>query len=84
MMPAAPQKTGPAPAAAKEANVTGEVEVEVVIDEQGNAASAKAVSGPDMLRASAVTAARKWKFKPVKVSSKPVKVRAILTFDFKL
>lgn len=69
---------------AKAANVTGEVQVEVVIDEKGDVISAKAVSGPDLLKSAAVDAARQWKFKPMKISSKPVKVAATLTFDFKL
>ena len=72
------------PDSAKEAKVSGEVEVEVVIDEKGDVISAKAVSGPDPLKSAAVDAAKGWKFKPVKISSKPVKVTATLTFDFKL
>ncbi|HYP29799.1 MAG TPA: TonB family protein [Blastocatellia bacterium] len=72
------------PPIAKAANASGDVEVEVVINEKGNVVSAKAVSGHPLLREPAVKAARKWKFKPTKVDSKPVKVTATLTFNFKL
>jgi TonB family protein len=41
----------------------GEVQVEVAINPSGEVVSAKAVSGPDRLRAIAESAARKWRFR---------------------
>lgn len=41
----------------------GEVQVEVAISSSGEVVSARAVSGPDRLRAVAERAARKWKFR---------------------
>jgi len=42
--------------------VSGAVVVEVTVDEQGNVISARAISGPPLLRDAAVDAARGWKF----------------------
>jgi TonB family protein len=70
------------PVAARRDNVSGTVTVEIEIDEDGNVASAKAASGPDVLRAAAVKAAYRARFKPAMVNGKPVKFSAALTYDF--
>jgi TonB family protein len=51
------------PEAARAINVTGEVTVKAMIGEKGNVVSAKVVSGHPLLRAAAVSAARRAKFK---------------------
>src|SRR5437868_3652119 len=52
------------PPLAKAAGVSGQVVVEVTVDEAGNVISARAVSGHPLLRDPAITAACGWKFKP--------------------
>ena len=69
------------PKAARESLQTGVVAVEVTINEQGNVTSARALSGPALLRNAAVFAARGWKFKPSLLGGVPV---ATTTFNFKL
>lgn len=71
------------PSIAKQINVTGEVRVEVIIDENGRVISAKAVSGHPALRSAAEDAARKWVFKPTLLDGKPVKQPGFLSFYFK-
>ena len=56
--------------------------VQVVIDENGNVISARAVSGHPLLQAVAVGAARQAKFSPTKLSGQPVKVTGIITYNF--
>jgi TonB family protein len=51
------------PAAARAINADGEVNVKAMIGERGNVVSAKAISGHPLLRAAAVSAARRAKFK---------------------
>ncbi len=51
------------PAAARAINANGEVNVKAMIGERGNVVSAKAISGHPLLRAAAVSAARRAKFK---------------------
>lgn len=71
------------PPIARAARVSGQVVVEVTIDEEGNVISARALSGHPLLQQSAVQAARGWKFKPTRLSGAPVKVIGTITFNFK-
>jgi protein TonB len=72
----------PYPPAAKALGVMGEVNVQVLIDEQGNVVSAKAVSGHGTLRTEAERAAQKARFKPTLLSDQPVKVSGIIVYRF--
>ncbi len=72
------------PPIAKAARASGNVEVEVQIDENGNVVSAKPISGHPLLRAAAEAAAQQWKFKPAKLGETRVKVEGVLTFNFAL
>jgi TonB family protein len=70
------------PAAARAVRASGSVSVQVVVDEKGEVASATAVSGHPLLRAAAVQAARKAKFKPTKLSGQSVKVTGVILYNF--
>ncbi len=70
------------PAAARAVRASGAVNVQVTIDESGNIISASAVSGHQLLRASAVTAARESKFSPTLLGGKPVKVTGVIVYNF--
>jgi TonB family protein len=70
------------PPIARAAGAQGNVTVQVVIDEQGNVASARAVSGHPLLQQASVDAARQWVFKPTVVDGKPAKVNGTLSFSF--
>ncbi len=75
----------PAPKYSEEAKKnrdSGEVQVQVLVDETGKVISAEATFGPESLRAAAVAAAKLARFKPVIVDGKAVKVSGILTYDF--
>ena len=62
--------------------VRSTVTVEILIDEEGRVQSARVVSGHPLLHASAVQAAWKWTFRPVKVKGKPVTAGGILVVAF--
>jgi TonB family protein len=70
------------PAAAKKDRVSGQVQVKVVLDEAGNVVSAEATFGPEPLRAAAVEAAKRARFKPTLFSGVPQKVFGIVLYDF--
>lgn len=72
------------PAAAKAVNASGSVNVQVLIDEEGNIVSASAVSGHPLLRAAAESAALRSKFRPTMLQGQPVKVSGIITYVFNL
>lgn len=70
------------PAAARAVNAEGAVTVQILIDEQGNIASAAAVSGHPLLRQAAEQAALQSKFAPTMLSGQPVKVSGVVVYNF--
>lgn len=77
--------TKPAPAyptIAKQTGVQGTVTVEILIDEEGRVVSARATGGHPLLRAAAQSSAFHARFSPTFISSRPVKVTGIITYNF--
>ena len=72
------------PAEAKRLKVSGPVTVRVVVDENGNVTSAKAIDGPAPLREHAEAAARQAKFAPTTENGIVVKVTGTLTYNFEM
>lgn len=72
------------PEAAKAQGASGVVTVEVLVDEEGQVESARAVSGPSLLHEAAVNAARKARFSPLRLSGQLVRVIGLLTYNFDL
>jgi TonB family protein len=70
------------PAAAKKDRISGQVQVKVVLDETGKVVSAEATFGPEQLRAAAVEAAKRARFKPTLSGGVPQKVFGIILYDF--
>jgi len=70
------------PASARSMNVSGKVEVRVVISEKGRIIEAAAIRGHMTLRSAAEDAARQWVYKPATLDGVPVKTEAVLTFTF--
>lgn len=74
--------TPPYPAIARSAHASGQVSVQVLIDENGNVISATPTSGHPLLRAAAQSAAMASKFSPTKLSGQPVKVNGVIIYNF--
>jgi protein TonB len=74
--------TPPYPAIARSAHASGAVQVQVLIDENGNVLSATPTSGHPLLRAAAQAAAMSSKFSPTKLSGQPVKVNGVIIYNF--
>jgi len=72
----------PYPAIARSAHASGQVRVQIVIDENGNVISATPVSGHPLLQGAATAAARASKFTPTKLSGMPVKVSGVIIYNF--
>lgn len=60
---------------------SGKVNVEVLIDENGNVISATYVSGNSALKFESEEAARQSKFAPTSLLSKSVKVRGVIVYN---
>jgi protein TonB len=69
---------------AKAAGVSGRVDVQVIISEEGRVIEAEVVSSPPLLWEGALNAAKQWIFKPTELGGVPVKVKGVLAFNFTL
>src|SRR5262245_49238271 len=67
---------------AKAAGVSGVVKMRILVSEEGNVIDAEVLEGPDLLRESALAAARQWVFMRTELGGAPVKVEGILTLKF--
>ena len=72
------------PEVARAAKVSGQVMVEVVIDESGKVVWARVIKGHPLLRLAALRAACQRTFEPYTCSGRAVEVVEHLAYDFKL
>jgi periplasmic protein TonB len=72
------------PIIAQKGRIEGVVEVDALIDEQGNVAQARAVSGPAMLMPAAVKAVMKWKYEPTYLDGMAVSIEMKVEVSFHL
>ncbi len=72
------------PQTARQLRLSGEVEVDTTVDEQGNVEKTDVVKGNAVLARAAEMAARNWTFRPFTDEGKPMKVVVRLTFSFTL
>jgi len=70
------------PPEAKAAGISGDVSVEVIIDESGKVAYAWLESGEPSLSSAAIDAAYKLRCKSTLVAGKPVSVKSVVTYKF--
>ncbi len=72
------------PPMARQLRLSGRVQLDVYIDEEGRVEKTEGVAGNPMLTNAAAAAVKKWKFTPVMSGGKASKAVAGLSFDFKL
>ena len=72
------------PTLAKQARIQGQVQIDAVLDEQGNVVEMKIVSGPPLLYQAALDALKKWKYEPTYLNDQPIAVQMIVTISFVL
>lgn len=72
------------PEVARRLHITGLVQVDVVVDENGKVISAKVLSGPGTLREVALQAALRARFSPTKLSGQSVKISGQINYNFTL
>lgn len=70
------------PVGARQSGVEGDVVVKTTIDKNGNVVGMHVVSGPMLLRQSALDALRRWKYEPSKLNGQPVAVELQVTIKF--
>ena len=72
------------PLGARSSGVQGDVVIETTIDKTGNVVRTHVVSGPAMLRPSALEALKRWKYEPSRLNGEPVEVQMQVTIRFRL
>ena len=70
------------PMIARKAGAEGEVEVKVIIDEEGTVIAAASISGHPLLQAAGVSAARDAQFAPTLLNGIAVKVVGVIKYNF--
>jgi protein TonB len=79
------QKTSPVyPQIAREARVSGTVVIQATISKTGALENLRVVSGPTMLRQSAMDAVKTWRYKPYLLDGQPVDVETTVSVNFSL
>jgi protein TonB len=72
------------PELAKKSGVSGEVDLEALIDEEGNVTEVKIVKGHPLLCGAAAEALKKWKYTPTVHNGEPVPVLVSVKIVFRI
>ncbi|MEZ2348610.1 energy transducer TonB [Terriglobus sp. RCC_193] len=72
------------PAIAKAAGVSGAVVLRAIISKNGEMQRLTVISGPEMLRSSAVAAVQTWRYRPYLLNGEPTDVETTITVNFSL
>lgn len=72
------------PLIAKDARVQGTVDIEAIIDAQGNVVQAHAMDGPGLLIEAALKAVGQWKYEPTYLNGQPYPVDLVIQVTFSL
>jgi periplasmic protein TonB len=72
------------PILARQARVSGVVVIDAILDEQGNVAEMKIVSGPPLLYAGALAYLKQWKYEPTYLNDVPISIEMMVNIIFQL
>jgi protein TonB len=71
------------PAMAKTQHVSGNVQIDALIDADGNVSAMKVLSGPALLRDAALQSLKQWKYQPAELDGKPTSMHLTVTLQFR-
>jgi periplasmic protein TonB len=71
------------PPMAKSQHVSGNVQIDALVDASGNVAELKVISGPGMLHRAALDAVKQWKYKPAMLDGQPTSMHLTVTVQFR-
>jgi periplasmic protein TonB len=71
------------PSMAKSQHVSGNVQIDALIDAEGNVGATKVLSGPVLLREAALASLKQWKYQPAELDGKPTSMHLTVTLQFR-
>jgi TonB family protein len=71
------------PAMARTQHVSGNVQIDALIDADGNVGAMKVLSGPALLREAALQSLKQWKYQPAELNGKPTSTHLTVTLQFR-
>jgi len=71
------------PQMARTQHVSGTVQVDALIDADGNVSSMKVLSGPALLRDAALQSLKQWKYQPAELDGKPTSMHLTVNLQFR-
>jgi TonB family protein len=71
------------PQMARTQHVSGNVQIDALIDADGNVSAMKVLSGPALLRDAALQSLKQWKYQPAELDGKPTSMHLTVTLQFR-
>jgi protein TonB len=71
------------PPMARSQHVSGNVQIDALIDADGNVGAMKVLSGPALLRDAALQSLKQWKYQPAELDGKPTSMHLTVTLQFR-
>jgi TonB family protein len=71
------------PAMARSQHVSGNVQIDALIDADGSVSAMKVLSGPALLRDAALQSLKQWKYQPAELDGKPTPMHLTVTLQFR-
>jgi len=71
------------PQMAKTQHVSGNVQIDALIDADGNVGAMKVLSGPALLREAALQSLKQWKYQPAELNGQPTSMHLTVTLQFR-
>jgi protein TonB len=72
------------PQLARAQHISGNVQIDALIDAQGNVTTMKVLSGSPMLHQAALTALKQWKYAPAMLDGNPTSMHLTVTVQFRV
>jgi TonB family protein len=71
------------PQMARTQHVSGNVQIDALIDADGNVGAMKVLSGPALLRDAALQSLKQWKYQPAELDGKPTSMHLTVVLQFR-
>ncbi|HXJ13371.1 MAG TPA: TonB family protein [Candidatus Limnocylindrales bacterium] len=71
------------PQMAKSQHVSGNVQIDALVDAEGNVSAMKVISGPALLREAALQSLKQWKYQPAELNGQPTSMHLTVTLQFR-